>query len=65
MPKTIINSDIFPVIKSDHCILSEKNNNNKKMQEEDTDLYEQQFLKNLSDNRPNTTLIQKLGDIFL
>ena len=65
VPKTIINSDIFPVIKSDHCILSEKNNNNKKMQEEDTDLYEQQFLKNLSDNRPNTTLIQKLGDIFL
>ena len=65
VPKTIINSDIFPVIISDHCILSEKNNNNKKMQEEDTDLYEQQFLKNLSDNRPNTTLIQKLGDIFL
>jgi hypothetical protein len=63
--KTIINSDIFPVLKSDHCILSEKNNNNKKLLEEDTDLYEQQFLKNISDNRPNTNLIQKLGIIFL
>ena len=63
--KTIINSDIFPVLKSDHCILSQKNNNNKKLLEEDTDLYEQQFLKNISDNRPNTNLIQKLGIIFL
>ena len=62
--KTIINADIFPVIKSDHCILSEKNNNNKKLLKEDTDLYEQQFLKNLNDNRPNTNLIQKLGNIF-
>ena len=62
--KTIINADIFPVIKSEHCILSEKNNNNKKLLKEDTDLYEQQFLKNLNDNRPNTNLIQKLGNIF-
>ena len=36
--KTIINADIFPVIKSEHCILSEKNNNNKKLLKEDTDL---------------------------
>ena len=63
--KNIINTDVYPPLKSDHCILAEKNNNNKKMLEKDSDLYEQQFLKNLSDNRPNTNLISKLGNIFL
>ena len=63
--KSYVNTDIYPIVISEHCILSEKNNNNKKMLEEDSDLYEQQFLKSLNDNRPNTNLIQKLMDIFL
>ena len=65
VPKTIINSDIFPVIKSDHCILSEKNNNNLELLEKDSDLYAQQFLKNLGDANANTNLIRKLGNTFL
>ena len=63
--KSYVNTDIYPIVISEHCILSEKNNNNKKMLEEDSDLYEQQFLKSLYDNRPNTNLIQKLMEIFL
>ena len=63
--KSYVNTDIYPIVNSEHCILSEKNNNNKKMLEEDSDLYEQQFLKSLYDNRPNTNLIQKLMEIFL
>ena len=63
--KSYVNTDIYPIVISEHCILSEKNNNNKKMLEEDSDLYEQQFLKSLNDNRPNTNLIQKLMEIFL
>ena len=63
--KNIVNTDIYPVLKSDHCILSEKNNNNRKMQEEDSDLYEQQFLKNLSEVGNNGNLIRILSNIFL
>ena len=63
--KNIINTSIYPILKSEHCILSEKNNNNKILLEKDSDIYEQQFLKNLNDNRPNTDLIRKLGNIFL
>ena len=63
--KNIVNTDIYPVLKSDHCILSEKNNNNRKMQEEDSDLYEQQFLKNLSEVGNNGNLIRILSNNFL
>ena len=63
--KNIINTDIYPILKSEHCILSVKNNNNKELLEKDSDLYEQQFLKNLHDNNtPNTNLIKKLINIF-
>ena len=64
--KNIINTDIYPILKSEHCILSVKNNNNKGLLEKDNDLYEQQFLKNLNDNNtPNANLIKKLISIFL
>ena len=63
--KNIINTDIYPILKSEHCILSVKNNNNKELLEKDSDLYEQQFLKNLHDNNtPNTNLIKKLINLF-
>ena len=60
-----INTDIFPILTSDHCILSEKNNNNLELLEQDSDLYAQQFLKNLGDANANTNLIRKLGNTFL
>ena len=62
--KNIINTDMYPMLKSEHCILSEKNNNNKEMMENDGDLYEQQFLKNLGDPRSNSNLISKLIYMF-
>ena len=60
-----MNTDIFPILKSDHCILSEKNNNNLELLEKDSDLYVQQFLKNLGDANSNTSLIKKLRNIFI
>ena len=63
--KNIINTDIYPILKSEHCILSVKNNNNKELLEKDSDLTEQQFLKNLNENiTPNTNLIKRLMSMF-
>jgi hypothetical protein len=63
--KNIINTDIYPILKSEHCILSVKNNNNKELLEKDSDMTEQQFLKNLNENiTPNTNLIKRLMSMF-
>ena len=62
--KDIFNTDLYPIIKSDHCILSEKNNNNKIIIMEDNDLYQQQFVKNLKDLNANSILVKQLSKHF-
>ena len=66
--KNIVNENLYPTIHSQHSIIIDKknkNNKDKKGLNEESDIYDHNFINKLKDNNINVALIEFLGREFL